>query len=282
MSVARGNPQLIAWEQFLRWRKFGERAPSEFSLRQRLTNAAGAMGARVFFRMLSDTCDIHIEGDEPWRRPVQNAGGNVIWLLWHNRIACFTALVDILGRRNHAIRVASIVSASKDGELLARPIRECGGTEIRGSSSSNATEALREAVNAARAGYSIGTVGDGPRGPRYVLKPGPVLLAKATGVPIVLGTWAGTRVVQFHRAWDQMMLPLPFSRVHFKFEAPIHVHPDASADDIAATRRDLEARLMRLTEWADANTGVAWQIPRPRPGEILKRRKAGAIADKRR
>jgi lysophospholipid acyltransferase (LPLAT)-like uncharacterized protein len=170
--------------------------------------------------------------------------------------------------------VGVIVSSSRDGELLARPMRETGGLDIRGSSSRDAAVALRQAIEAARAGTAIATVGDGPRGPRYELKPGPIMLAKATGMPIVPCTWACTRAMQLHRSWDQMMIPLPFSSIHVRYGEPVHVPPDAGNAEISDLRRDLEQRLMRLTDWADANTRIAWQLPKPRAGEAIKRRRA--------
>jgi lysophospholipid acyltransferase (LPLAT)-like uncharacterized protein len=124
-------------------------------------------------------------------------------------------------------------------------------------------------------------VGDGPRGPRYHLKPGPLLLAKLSGVPIYPVTWAGSRVLQFHRAWDQMMIPYPFSRIEYGMGEPLHVPADADNAALAALRRDLESRLAALTEWADANTRVARQVPKPRPGEVLKRKPGTPIEAKR-
>lgn len=282
MSVARDKNESRAWDDYLRWRKYGDRKPKDFTLAQRALYAATGCATRLLFRMVTDTCDMFVTGDQPWRRKVQEATGNVIFVMWHNRLPGFVSYAEFMGRRNHMIKIGSLVSASKDGELLARPLREVGSAEIRGSSSARAASALREAIDALGRGFSIASVGDGPRGPRYELKPGPLMLAKASGVPIVPATWACTRVAQLHRSWDQLMVPLPLSRVEMRFDAPVHVPADAGDEQLAAMRRDLEAQLMRLTEWADSRTRVAWQIPRPRPGEVLKRRKVAALAEHRR
>lgn len=282
MSVASGKDEVLAWRAFLRWRRYGSRAPGDFTRGQRALYTLVGGATRLLFRLVTDLCDFSVHGDQPWRRQVQEGTGNVIFLLWHNRLPGFAPYCEFMGRRNHMIKIGSLISASKDGEILARPLREVGSAEIRGSSSSRAAESLREAISALRQGFSIATVGDGPRGPRYELKPGALLLAKATGVPIVPLAWAATRVAQLHRAWDQMMVPLPFSRIEARFDEPLHVPHDASDEQLADMRRDLQARLMRLTQWADSNTRVAWQIPKPRPGEVLKRRKVSALAEHRR
>jgi lysophospholipid acyltransferase (LPLAT)-like uncharacterized protein len=260
------------WAQWLSFRHYGQRRRSDFTLKERLTYAASSAVTRMLLRVWTDTCRWESEGDQPFRRDLLMCRRNFIFVLWHNRVPAFFAYLDAIARRDPRFRADSIVSASKDGEFLARPIRENGGMVIRGSSSRDAARALRGGVAAAAEGASIATVGDGPRGPRYRLKPGPVLLAKATGLPIVPLTWAGSRVAQLHRSWDQLMLPLPFSRLQFRFGEPFEVSQDADARAIARARRELEQRLEALTHWADTNTRVALQVPRPKPGELLKRR----------
>ena len=268
MSAAR---EKTSWREMARIRKYGERMPGEFSLKQRALFALSSAAARLFVRLSTDTC--RWQGVEPaLRQDLLLGRTRVIFLVWHNRVPAFFPWLASLSRRDWRYRCDAMVSGSKDGELLARPIRECGGVVIRGSSSKDATAALRGAVEAAAEGANIATVGDGPRGPRYKLKPGPVLIAKATGLPIVPVTWAGNRVFQLHRSWDQMMLPLPFSRIEFRFGEPYQVPADADARAIATARRELERRMDALTEWADGNTRVAIQFPRPKPGEVLKRR----------
>jgi lysophospholipid acyltransferase (LPLAT)-like uncharacterized protein len=204
-----------------------------------------------------------------------------IFVCWHNRLAGALTYHDRLKRRCGGYALQTIVSASADGEYLARMIRESGGLVIRGSSSNSAAAALRASAEELGRGRNLFTVGDGPRGPRYHLKPGPLLLAKLSGLPIYPVTWAGSRVLQFHRAWDQMMIPYPFSRIEYRMGEPLHVPADADDAALAALRRDLESRLAALTEWADANTRIARQVPKPRPGEVLKRKPGTPIEAKR-
>ena len=256
----------------MRFRHYGERDPSEFTLREKLTYGLASGAARMTLRLWTDTCRWHVEGDTDIRRHVLLDRECFIFLCWHNRVPGFFAYLDSLSRRRQDIRVDSIVSASKDGEFLARPIRENGGYVIRGSSSRDAAKALRDSIAAANEGASIATVGDGPRGPRYKLKPGALMLAKATGLPIVPVTWTCNRAAQLHRSWDQLILPLPFSTIHMRFGEHFHIPPDAGPREIARARRELEQRLQDMTDWADNGTRISRQIPRPKPGEILKRR----------
>jgi lysophospholipid acyltransferase (LPLAT)-like uncharacterized protein len=113
------------------------------------------------------------------------------------------------------------------------------------------------------------------------MKPGPILLAKMSGLPIYPFSWAASRVAQLHRSWDQLMIPLPFARVEYRFGEPLHVPQEAGPREIVNLRRELEARLNTLTEWADQNTRVSLQIPKPKPGEVLKRRQRQKIDTRR-
>ncbi|MCV4784755.1 hypothetical protein OFM36_35525, partial [Escherichia coli] len=57
---------------------------------------------------------------------------------------------------------------------------------------------------------------DGPRGPRYRVKPGPILLAKKSGRPIIPLSFEYKRRIEAG-SWDKMQIPLPFSRVKAYF-----------------------------------------------------------------
>ena len=272
MSVASEKNELVAWKAWYRFRRYGSNPDGSYSLTERLQHAGVAALGRLFVRVCIDTCRWRVEGDTGYRHEMVQGRRQFIFVMWHNRVPAFYAWAARNAMRSPRFRMDSIISASKDGEFLARMIREGGGGEIRGSSSRDATRALRAGVIAAKQGAIIATVGDGPRGPRYALKPGPIMLAKATGVSIVPVTWACNRTFQLHRSWDQLMAPLPFSTIRMRFGEPLHVPEDADGREIVTLRRELESRLDTLTEWGDANTRIAWQLPRPRTGEVLKRR----------
>ena len=76
-------------------------------------------------------------------------------------------------------------SDSFDGEWTGRIIRKFGFVKVRGSSSRGAVRALLGMRKEIGQNSTVAFTIDGPRGPRYVAKPGPVLLARATGAPMV-------------------------------------------------------------------------------------------------
>ena len=93
---------------------------------------------------------------------------------------------------------------------------------------------------------------DGPRGPRYKVKPGPVALGRSSGVPLAMFHMAVDKVWVLN-TWDRLMIPLPLSRVLVRVGKMIHVPPDASDEDIDRYTAELQAALDRVREFAEAN-----------------------------
>ena len=112
--------------------------------------------------------------------------------------------------------VAIMVSSSFDGELIARVVNRLGFRAIRGSSTRGAVRALLGMhEQAAQGAYTVFTA-DGPKGPRFVAKPGPLLLARSTQQPIYCFHLAPRRAWQLN-TWDRMLIPKPFTKVHLRW-----------------------------------------------------------------
>jgi lysophospholipid acyltransferase (LPLAT)-like uncharacterized protein len=173
----------------------------------------------------------------------------LILSFWHS---CIFPAIYVW--RNLQIRVMS--SDSFDGEYTGRIIRKFGFVKVRGSSSKGAVRALLGMRRAVEEGATVAFTIDGPRGPRFVAKPGPVVVARSTGVPMVA----------FHialenpwvlKTWDQSMIPRPFSRglmrVSREILVPDHIN-DAERDRFQG---GLQAALDRVREFAEANVQKA-------------------------
>jgi lysophospholipid acyltransferase (LPLAT)-like uncharacterized protein len=121
---------------------------------------------------------------------------------------------------------------------------------VRGSSSHGGASALWLLLRSLRDGRDVVVVPDGPRGPREMLKPGVVALARLSGAPIVpvaVGASAEWRL----RSWDEFRIPRPFARCVVRFGDPISVKGDGGAAAEAA-RTDVEAALRELSWRVDA------------------------------
>ena len=152
--------------------------------------------------------------------------------------------------RGLGIRVMS--SNSYDGEYMGRIIRKFGFVAVKGSSSKNAVRALLGLRRALDEGWTVAFTLDGPRGPRYKVKPGPVALARSSGVPLSMFHMAVDRAWVLN-TWDQLMIPKPFSRVLMRFGKVIPVPANATDEDLERYQRELQDSLDRVREFAEAN-----------------------------
>jgi lysophospholipid acyltransferase (LPLAT)-like uncharacterized protein len=166
----------------------------------------------------------------------------VIASFWHN---CIFPAVYLC--RDLSIRVMS--SDSFDGEWTGRIIRKFGFVKVRGSSSRGAIRGLIGMRREIEQGWSVAFTIDGPRGPRYVAKPGPVLLAQTTGAPMV-PFYVALEKAWILKTWDGCMIPKPFSRALLRLGREVHVPPGGDRDHFLA---ELQASLERVREFAEEN-----------------------------
>ena len=194
--------------------------------------------------------------DSTWRLELEDASdtlaaiGNrqVIFSLWHNRLLLAPPSYRkfFLARQPHR-RLAALVSASKDGAILARVMEHHGIQPVQGSSSRRGAQALRELISWAKRGYDFAITPDGPRGPRYEVQPGAVMLAQITGLPIVPASATVEWKKEFS-SWDAFKLPLPFSRCQIRIGEMVRVPRGANEIERESARRTLQERMDALTE----------------------------------
>ena len=171
----------------------------------------------------------------------------LIFTIWHNRLAFSLFMYrDYIRRRPQVHRLAALVSASKDGGVVARVLEHFGVEPVRGSSSRRGPQALLELTTWAERGYDLAITPDGPRGPRYVVQEGVVALAQLTGQPVVpCSMHIGWKICM--RSWDRFQIPLPFARVFLKFGEPVMVPREITEAGRETLRAELEQRLRALT-----------------------------------
>ena len=172
------------------------------------------------------------------------AGPPAIWCFWHRAVIPATYRF-----RNKGLAV--MTSRSFDGEYIARIIQKLGYAAVRGSSSRGAVGALIGMRQQLEQGHGVVFTIDGPRGPRYVAKPGPVLLAKKTGIPISCFYVAVERAWILN-SWDQMIIPKPFSQAAIYASGPIHVPADATEEQMAVLHQQMQETLERCRLGAEA------------------------------
>jgi lysophospholipid acyltransferase (LPLAT)-like uncharacterized protein len=220
-----------------------EQRELRLSLLQRLQISVVSWIVSVVIGLIGRTLRMTITFEEG-SMPGLHAISPGIYPFWHRCVLPATWLF-----RNENIGV--LTSLSRDGEYIARVIRRFGYVPVRGSSSRGGQRGLLEMEAMVKAGGTAAFTIDGPRGPRYVAKKGPVLLARLTGIPIT-AFYVAVEKPWVLKTWDAMVIPRPFSRAYVRVAKYIYVPPDA--DDAALDRHhaEMQAALERVTEFAEA------------------------------
>ena len=194
---------------------------------------------QIVLRLLQWTLRVDMRGDdtlrERWAR-----GERAIVSFWHNRLLMLPLIAD-------GQPMCIMVSQHRDGEIATHLLDAWGVETVRGSATRGAVGGFLGLVDAYRHGRNLAVIPDGPRGPRYVAKPGAAYLAKAVGSPIFPIAYAATRVARL-RSWDGLMIPLPFARLIIQFGEPLEVPAHASDEQVEDCRVELERRLNELTQ----------------------------------
>ncbi len=175
---------------------------------------------------------------------IYRADARAIFTCWHGRIFPATWYW-----RNRGIVV--MTSLNFDGEAIARTIKKLGYGAARGSSSRGGLRALAGMVQEVRNGNDVGFTIDGPRGPRYIAKQGPAILARKTGAAIFCFHVALKSKIQFN-SWDHFQVPYPFTRAMVFEAAPIWIASDADEDQVRDCRDEMQRVLDGLKKDGDS------------------------------
>lgn len=183
-----------------------------------------AYSAKIIFRFLLWSCRVKIEGLERFAKTAEKEP--CILMLWHNRLGL---VPEILNRYAPPFNYVAFVSKSRDGELLAILAESYAlGRTIR-VPSNNRHHALKQSIDRLKKGDVLVFTPDGPRGPRYEVKPGIALAARAASATIIPLTWKADRFWQL-KTWDGFLIPKPFAKVHVQIGDPIAVSKDVYPD----------------------------------------------------
>ncbi len=206
-----------------------------------------------------------------------------IGAVWHNRLAL------IIKSWRHGNKVTTLVSRHADGEFIAGVFARLGFEAVRGSSLAQhkkrkdrgGAAAFRQMIRILREGKCMGLTPDGPKGPRCRVKPGIILLARQTGLPIIPVTYSAKWAFRL-KSWDRLLFPLPFSRGVFLWGNPVFVPQGADDAAVEAKRLELESELQRISDEADRMMGHApiepAAAPIPEPGTEAASRDVQQIA----
>jgi lysophospholipid acyltransferase (LPLAT)-like uncharacterized protein len=212
---------------------------AEYTWRERLAIRIVDLACYAVMRLIGATIRFEVEGWENYESVI-NGGHLPVWPFWHDRI--FLSAIYFKHRG-----IVVITSKSSDGEYIARFIQRFGFGAIRGSSSRGGARALVEMQRSMQKGREIAFTVDGPRGPRYVVKPGPAYLAKLTGNPI-LPFLLQPKKYWTLKTWDRLHIPKPFTKALLVIAEPFFVETDSGDAGVEAAVEKMQASLDSLVE----------------------------------
>lgn len=177
-----------------------------------LLRAAPWLAARLI-RWLHRCIKPECIGDEPLKALWED-GQNVIIAFWHDQLL-------MMATGYSGPKASVMISASKDGELIARTMTYFDIGSIRGSSSRGGRAAFRAMLELGKERIDLVFTPDGPRGPRHAIKDGVIQLARVTGRPIVPMAFACSNGHRFG-SWDRFLLPFPWGKGVYSFGKPLY------------------------------------------------------------
>lgn len=163
---------------------------------------------------------LELEPDLTWKPFRKDKHKKYIFGHWHEDIPFMCLQYSFSG-------FASMASRSRDGEFITRVLRFMGIKIIRGSSRHFGPETLKEISDILlQENKDFALAVDGPRGPRHKVKEGIFYIAHKTEKAIIPAAANAKHKWVFHKSWDQMWFPRPFSKCILMFGKPIHIsHP---------------------------------------------------------
>ena len=209
-----------------------------FTLAQRLVLAVVPRLVWALFSLVGRTWRFEViaeEGVTPIPSGVKSPPE--IYCFWHQCVLPCTVYFS------HS-RAVILISQSFDGELITRILKLFGFDAVRGSSSRGSREGLLGLKHVIETGRTAIFTADGPRGPIYQTKMGPIKLAQLTGAPI-----GAFYLLPEHAwvmpSWDRFLIPRPFTRICVSWARQTLVPADLAPDQFEPKRQELNAALER-------------------------------------
>lgn len=173
--------------------------------------------------------------------------GQFILSMWHAQQCMSNGIED-------KSKFYILISASKDGEMIAKAIECLGLMSVRGSSKRHGTKAALELIDKLKEGNSAAIMVDGPKGPRGKVKEGIVNISKLSGIPIVPVIW-GSKDKTFIKinTWDMFVLPFGLCRTIALYGDPIYIPAETTKEEMTLWCQKVEDEMNRLEKDLEEN-----------------------------
>jgi len=172
------------------------------------------------------TCRIRVKGRENFTNTIEKS--SLLCTFWHNKMALYS---NVFSRYLKICKQVAVISQSRDANWLDAFIKVHPNADTIRVAHTKRPQALKTIVESLqKEKITLLITPDGPRGPKYVLKPGPIMAAKKSGCPIVPFTWKSSRKWQLN-SWDQFEIPKPFSTIDVIIGEPIYLDESTTVEE---------------------------------------------------
>jgi len=200
-----------------------------------LPRLAGRLMAR-YVRLVAATC--RVEGPAPTR-------DQAVLAFWHeyNLVAAIAA--HRLRRHQHHVSFSTQTTRGLVMDTMLAGL-DAGSVPLPAEGDrAGAARLTLDMARLGREGASVVISPDGPFGPYRRAKPGALIVARESGIPIRPWAVAARPALRLTGRWDRHIVPLPFCRLRVEQADPIQVAPrerlrpllerlQASLDEVAA------------------------------------------------
>lgn len=207
-----------------------------------------------YVKLIGRTTKWHYDGIDRFYKLVAENDG-VIFLTWHGRALMVPHFW------NGSSKVYALVSLHRDGRMIAGLLERFDVNTIGGSSNENAVGSAISLMRAIKDNATICIIPDGPRGPRMHMGRSPIYFAQKTGKPIICASYSVKNSKIIEKAWDNMMIPLPFSEGLCRVSDPFFIPTDATEEELENYRRQIENTLNEISISCDADMGRTPILP---------------------
>lgn len=159
-----------------------------------------------------------------------------VYAVWHQNI-----LSTLLTHTDE--KYTMIISASKDGDIMAGAIEKFGHNTTRGSSSRDGKKALISVIKIMKSGFPASMAVDGPKGPIYAVKPGVLEMARLTQSAVIPLSYYSKSFWSFEKSWDKFRLPKPFTTLVCVIGEPIFIGHDISREDFEELQKIIALKI---------------------------------------
>jgi lysophospholipid acyltransferase (LPLAT)-like uncharacterized protein len=174
--------------------------------------------------------------------------GQAVFAIWHesNLVAASAAL-----KLRTTKRVVSFSTRGFRGIVMNTMLRATGSDVVtlpEPGERAESAQLTRELARIGREGSSLVVSCDGPLGPYRVAKPGVLIVARSSGIPVQPWAVAIRPPWRLGGRWDRHLVPLPFCRMRVEEGTRIEVGP---RERIKPRLPELQAELDRISALAD-------------------------------